>query len=216
MINTRMIPRSRNGLLTLAVAIGATALAACTTEVANGGGGGPSTTSAGGGQSTSGAGGGVDCSSFLDPHGTTIQLHIVNHRATPVQYSTSCAYWGSVIDAAGNERSIHASPNIGSCAQDIENGGAIYGDCMTYDFVQIAPGETRDAAWAGVVHGSVSMPAACLNFKGDNVTCDQAATLEAGPMTFAITLTEVDTSETIKATQAFVYGTDTSITLDVN
>lgn len=198
---------ARNGLLTITLAIGAAALTACTTQVGSG---------AGGGQSTSGTGGGPSCSSFLDAHGTAIQLHITNHRANPVGFSSTCPSWSGILDAAGAPRSTARSLNIGTCENDQQAGGAVYGDCMDYNLVQIAPGATHDEVWGGVFHNIVSMPAACLKFKGDDVQCDQAVIPEGGAMTFVVGLTDVVTSETVKATKAFVFGTDTSIDIDVN
>jgi hypothetical protein len=207
MMKTRTILRAWNGFVALAVALGTTAITACTAGEVIG---------SGGGQSTTGAGGGIDCSSFLDDPGTAIALHITNHRATAVRYSTTCLDWSHIIDGDGNMFPVQRSANLGNCAGEMENHGVTYGDCMSYDFVEIAPGASRDEMWDGRFHGTESMPLSCVGSQGGTAQCDRAIAPKAGPWTFGVTLTDVATSMPVEATKSFVYGTDASIAIDVN
>jgi hypothetical protein len=189
-----------NGLLNLAVAIGMTALTACT------------------GQETSGEGGGQECKAFLDDAPHSIPIHIVNHRTTSVFLQTQCTVSIFVIDGAGERHAAQLPPLVTTCKRAQEGENDTFGDCMSYYGVFIAPGTSQDAWWDGLVYDEVIMPATCVP-PDTTRSCVQGTAPKAGTMTFVVQLTEdmnhpLDT--TFELTKSFVQGTDKSIQIDVN
>lgn len=146
-MKNRTMRHAWNGLSTLAVAIGMTALTACTAEETSGAGG---------------ASGGQECTAFLDDPPHSIPIHIVNHRTTSVFLQTQCTVSIFVIDGAGERHAAQSAPLVTTCKRAQEGKDDTFGDCMSYGGVFIAPGTSEDAWWDGLVHDDVSMPATCV------------------------------------------------------
>jgi hypothetical protein len=208
-----------NGLSTLAIAIGMTAITACTEQVTNGAGGSPpSTTSAGGAPPS------LDCSGFTDdPMGPAMPVHIVNHRLTPVFLNEACNVHFYVVDGAGTKRPAEGDPYGTSCEKALK-GNYFFGDCMSYYKQKIEPGATLTTTWYGSLYEIKTMPDDCKDpsltpdYKALQPQCERAVAPQPGPMTFVLQLDESDDYPplTFEVSKPFVFGTDTSIEIDVN
>ena len=198
-MKNKTIYRAWNGLSTLAVAIGMTALTACTD------------------QETGGAGGREECAAFDDDPSASIPIHIVNHRTTSVFLRTQCTVSIRVVDGAGTRHSAQAAPLVTTCSSAQQGQDNSIGDCMMYSGILIEPGVSRETTWSGLFYDFVDLPATCVP-SDTSPSCERAIAPEPGPMTFVVELAEDENHpvDTFEVTKSFVYGTDKSIEIDVN
>lgn len=198
-MKNKTIYRSWNGLSALSLAIGMTALTACSD------------------QETSGMGVKEECAAFADDYASSIPIHIVNHRATSVFLRTECTVSIRVVDGAGEKHSAQAAPLVTTCSRAQQGENDSIGDCMLYGGILIEPGASKETRWSGLFYDTVELPAACVPADTDP-SCERAIAPEPGPMTFVVQLAEDMNHpvETFDVTKSFVYGTDKSIEIDVN